>query len=121
MKQYEFHSSLTPEQVFARLAGRAKCGRDPIACDGKFRYVRWGDCFSLTYSGKRSASGFFPFQGRVEQKGDGSLISGDFGMDYCFLSACQTVFFRKRRQLVLNFIKENLLGQSGGPGQGGEC
>ena len=147
MRRYEFHSSLTPEQVFARLDAYAKPGDMTAFGDGTFRFKRKKDRFYLGYTGTLPANGSVPFSGEVRAEEGGSVISGGFSVRavwallaavfilFCLMalafsvppieaaiaaalwallclmlfSVLQTVFFKKRRQAVLEFIQHSLL------------
>ena len=78
MKRYEFHSDLTPEQVFAKLDVYAKPGDITAWGDGTFRFKRKKDRFYLGYTGTLPASGCVPFSGQVRAEDGGSVISGSF-------------------------------------------
>lgn len=80
MKQYEFHSALPPEVVFARLSVRAKESMLLSPWEGArmIVYYRKRERIWLSYTGEYPISGFIPFHGRVAQEGGGSLIAGDF-------------------------------------------
>ena len=78
MKRYEFHSRLTPEQVFSRLNAHAKCGDMSALGDGTFRFKQKKNGFWLTYTGERPATGCIPFWGEVRSEEDGSVITGGF-------------------------------------------
>ena len=147
MKRYEFHSSLTPEQVFAKLDAYARPGDLTAFGDGTFRFKRNKDSFYLGYTGTLPANGSVPFSGEVRAEEGGSLISGGFSVRaiwallaavfilFCLMALAfhvppieavvaaalwvllcgtaftwsQTVFFKKRRQAVLGFIRQHLL------------
>lgn len=147
MKRYEFHSSLTPEQVFARLDVYAKPWDVLAFGDGTFRSRRKKDRFYLGYTGTLPANGSVPFSGEVRAEEGGSVISGGFSVwavwalltavsvSFCLMALAfhvppieaavaaalwvllcgmvftwsQTVFFKKRQQAVLEFIRQRLL------------
>ena len=147
MKRYEFHSSLSPEQVFARLDNCARPWDVTAFGDGTFRFKRKKDGFCLGYTGTLPANGSVPFSGVVRAEEGGSVISGCFNVRaiwaliavvatlFClmalafgvppiadivmtalwallcsvFFTVIQTVFFKKRRQAVLEFIQRSLL------------
>ena len=147
MKRYEFHSSLTPEQVFARLDAYARPGDLTAFGDGTFRFKRKKDGFYLSYTGTLPANGSVPFSGEVRAEEGGSVISGGFSVRavwallaavsvfFCLMALAfhvppieaavaaalwvllcgmvftwsQTVFFKKRQQTVLGFIRQHLL------------
>lgn len=86
MKRNEFHSSLPPEKVFARLDAGAK-QVNKSAWNGsaymqkkRFFFYRNGDCFRLTYTGTMPMNGFIPFSGEVRAEGTGSVITGGFSV-----------------------------------------
>ena len=147
MRRYEFHSSLTPEQVFAKLDVYAKPGDITAWGDGTFRFKRKKDRFYLGYTGTLPANGSVPFSGEVRAEEGGSVISGGFSVRavwallaavfilFCLIALAfsvplieaaaaaalwellfillftlvQAVFFKKRRQAVLEFIRQRLL------------
>ena len=147
MRRYEFHSSLTPEQVFARLDVYAQPWDVTAFGDGTFRFKQKKDGFYLSYTGTLPARGFLPFRGEVRAEEGGSIISGCFSaraiwkvlaaavIFMCLIalafgappimaivmpalwallclmlfSVLQMVFFKKRRQAVLEFIRQRLL------------
>lgn len=147
MKRYEFHSSLPPEQVFARLDAYARPGDMTAFGDGTFRFKRKKDRFYLGYAGTLPANGSVPFSGKVRAEEGGSVISGGFSVwavwallaavsvSFCLMALAfsaplimaivmsalwallcgmaftwsQTVFFKKRQQAVLEFIRQRLL------------
>ena len=147
MRRYEFHSGLTPEQVFARLDAYARPWDVLAFGDGTFRFKRKKDRFCLGYTGTLPVNGSVPFSGEVRAEEGGSVISGSFNarviwylMGPAFLLVClmmlmlevpppvavivpllwaalfaayytgiQTVFFKKRRRAVLEFIRQRLL------------
>ena len=147
MRRYEFHSGLTPEQVFARLDAYAKPWDVLAFGDGTFRFRRKKDRFYLGYTGTLPANGSVPFSGEVRAEEGGSVISGGFSVRavwallaavsilFCLVALAfsvppiaaivmpalwallcgmaftwsQTVFFKKRRQAVLEFIQQRLL------------
>lgn len=82
MKRYEFHSSLSPEEVFARLDANAIRGgyyggwQKPE----EFFYARKGERFRLGYTGIVPARGFVPFCGTVRAEKDGSVVAGGFSL-----------------------------------------
>lgn len=81
MRQHEFHSSLSPDQVFARLSVRATENRylDPWVGGKMFLYYRKEERFWLSYTGNIPvARGESPFRGNVTAEGSGSLITGTF-------------------------------------------
>ena len=80
MKRYEFHSSLTPEQVFARLDVYARPGDMTAFGDGTFRFKRKKDRFYLGYTGTLPVNGSVPFSGEVRAEEGGSVISGGFSV-----------------------------------------
>ena len=80
MKRYEFHSSLTPEQVFAKLEVYAKPWDMTAFGDGTFRFKRKKDGFYLSYTGTLPANGSVPFSGEVRVEEGGSVISGGFSV-----------------------------------------
>lgn len=147
MRRYEFHSSLTPEQVFAALD---TCTRpfDVTAFGNRtFWFKRKKDGFYLGYTGTLPVTGSVPFSGEVRAEEGGSVIYGGFSVRavwvlmaalfifFCLLALAfgvppitaivmtalwallcfayytgiQTVFFKKRRQAVLGFIRQRLL------------
>ena len=83
-KRYEFHSKLSPEEIYTRLRAYAKPGGASWSGDGTFRYQQEQGCFWLTYTGNWPATGFIPFRARVKKKNSGSLISGGFFLWRCF-------------------------------------
>ena len=147
MKRYEFHSSLTPEQVFAKLDVYAQPWNTFAFGDSTFRFKRKKDRFYLGYTGTLPANGSVPFSGGVRVEEGGSVIFGGFNVQtvwallaavcilfclmalafgvppmaaiimpalwalLCFMlfTVIQTVFFKKRRQAVLEFIQQRLL------------
>ena len=80
MKWYEFHSGLTPEQVFARLDAYARPWDVLAFGDGTFRFKRKKDRFYLGYTGTLPANGSVPFSGEVRAEDGGSVISGGFNV-----------------------------------------
>ena len=78
MRRYEFHSSLTPEQVFAKLDVYARPWDMTAFGDETFRSKRKKDRFYLGYTGTLPASGCVPFSGQVRAEDGGSVISGSF-------------------------------------------
>ena len=80
MKRYEFHSSLPPEEVFARLDAHAKRWDPSSLGDGTFRFKRKKDGFWLEYMGTIPATGAAPFCGMVYPAEGGSVISGGFSV-----------------------------------------
>lgn len=82
MKQYEFHSALPPELVFARLSVRTKKGKNIGGWQEAetFFSCRKEEHFQLTYSGRWPGNGFIPFCGTVCAEGTGSVISGGFSL-----------------------------------------
>ena len=78
MKRYEFHSSLTPEQVFAKLDAYARPWDTTAFGDGTFRFKRKKDRFYLGCTGTLPARGFLPFRGEVRAEEGGSVIAGGF-------------------------------------------
>ena len=78
MRRYEFHSSLTPEQVFARLDVYAQPWDVTAFGDGTFRFKQKKDGFYLSYTGTLPARGFLPFRGEVRAEEGGSVIAGGF-------------------------------------------
>ena len=80
MRWYEFHSRLTPEQVFARLDACAK-PKDITAFGNRaFWSQRKKDGFCLGYTGTLPVRGFLPFRGEVRTEQGGSVISGGFSV-----------------------------------------
>ena len=78
MRRYEFHSRLTPEQVFARLGVYAKPWDIFAFEDGTFRVKRKRDSFYLSYTGTLPVTGSVPFSGEVRAEEGGSVIAGGF-------------------------------------------
>ena len=94
MKRYEFHSRLTPEQVFARLDAYARPGDMTAFGDGTFRFKRKKDGFYLGYTGTLPVNGSVPFSGEVRAEEGGSVISGGFSARAVWaLLAAVSVFF----------------------------
>lgn len=76
-KRYEFHSKLSPEEIFVRLRAYAKPAKwDNIGGDRIFIYKRHKKGFSLAYTGELPARGALPFRAEVKEEDGGSLISG---------------------------------------------
>ena len=81
MRRYEFHSALSPEEVFARLDANTKRGRNySVQAPEEFLCTRKGERFLLGYSGIVPARGFVPFCGTVRADGVGSVITGGFSL-----------------------------------------
>ena len=80
MRRYELHSSLTPEQVFAKLDVYAQPWDIFALGDGTFRFKRKKNGFYLSYTGTLPARGFLPFRGEVRAEEGGSVISGSFSV-----------------------------------------
>lgn len=81
MKRYEFHSSLPPEEVFARLDARTKRSRNySLQAPEEFLCDRKGEQFRLGYTGIVPARGFVPFCGTVRAEKDGSVVAGGFSL-----------------------------------------
>ena len=94
MRRYEFHSSLTPEQVFAKLNVYAKPWDVTAFGDGTFRFKRKRDGFYLGYTGTLPVNGSVPFSGEVRVEKGGSVISGGFFAQtiWALLAAVSTFF-----------------------------
>lgn len=75
--RYEFHSKLSPEEIFIRLRVYAKPSGSSRSSEGLFQYGRHKKGFWVAYMGYMR--GLNPFWGEVREEEDGSLISGGFG------------------------------------------
>lgn len=75
-KRYEFHSKLSPEEIFVRLRAYAKPMKWDAGGDRTFIYKRHKKGFSLAYTGELPARGALPFRAEVKEEDGGSLISG---------------------------------------------
>ena len=85
-KRYEFHSKLSPVQIFARM----EVYQMNVRRNGKMGYWledMWmeyrrkkGNGFSLYMSSAREIFVLFPFLGTVEPEGEGSVIRGRFAL-----------------------------------------
>ena len=74
-KRYEFHSKLSPDEIFVRLMTYAKPVKWDAGGDRTFIYKRHKKGFSLTYTGELPARGALPFWAEVKEELGGSLIS----------------------------------------------
>lgn len=151
-KHYEFHSQLSPEEIFVRLRAYAKPQKWDSCNEKTFYYKRHKRGFSLRYSGEwYVARGMLPFWAEVNEEGEGSLITGGFPIWRAawltvalffgftilmtpifgiqlrmypmivtmfllavpiyagFWSLTNTVFCKKQRKAVLEFIQRHLL------------
>lgn len=81
-KHYEFHSKLSPAQIFARMgAYQMNVKRSGKWGDWWLEYRRKkGNGFSLYMSNSREIFVIFPFLGTVEPEGEGSVIRGRFAL-----------------------------------------
>ena len=88
-KRYEYHSKLSPAQVFARMeVHQRNVKRTGKVWDWeRWRYVQWMEYrrkkengFSLYMSNAREVFVAFPFVGTVEPAEEGSMIRGGFAM-----------------------------------------
>lgn len=80
-KRYEFHSKLSPEEIFVRLEERARYGNGVWISNSKqYIYHRNKDCFYLSWEGDIGIRGQFPFRGTVTETEQGSVIRGGFGL-----------------------------------------
>ena len=94
MRRYEFHSSLTPEQVFAKLEVYARPWDIFAFEDGTFRVKRKKDGFYLSYTGTLPVTGSVPFSGEVRAEESGSVIYGGFSVRAVWaLMATLFIFF----------------------------
>lgn len=82
LKRYEFHSKLSPEQIFARMEIHGKSvKRSGKWDDWWMEYKRkQNNAFSLYMSCAREIFPGFPFLGTVERQGGGSVIRGQFAL-----------------------------------------
>lgn len=80
MKRYEFHSGLTPEQVFAKLDELAPDKTVFNTWKGEFTHVRKENLFSLLWVRRLVKGHTLHFKGQVIPEKDGSLITGGFGL-----------------------------------------
>ena len=129
-KRYEYHSKLSPAQVFARMeVHQRNVKRTGKVWDWeRWRYVQWMEYrrkkengFSLYMSNAREVFVAFPFVGTVEPAEEGSVIRGGLMtgsvvlsmimnlLSAFFLSAVCWLVGRITSEPVLNYIQENLL------------
>lgn len=98
-KHYEFHSKLSPEEIFVRLAART--GWDHSKWGGTFyrKWIEYGrtgnSVFFLEVVGERDVNlgkrKTHLFEGKVEEQGEGSVIRGD--ISNCWFSGIFKLLF----------------------------
>lgn len=75
-RRYEFHSNLSQEEIYRRLALHCKPAKWDSIDSRTFYYKRHKRGFSLTYTGEWYVRGALPFWAEVTAEQSGSLISG---------------------------------------------
>ena len=77
-KRYEFHSKLSPEEIYVRLRAYAKPQKWDSCNEKTFYYKRHRKGFSLTYTGEWAGRRALPLWVQITEEESGSLISGGF-------------------------------------------
>ncbi|MCI9352935.1 MAG: hypothetical protein HFF58_06740 [Lawsonibacter sp.] len=77
-KRYEFHSRLSPEEIYIRLRAYAKPQKWDSCNEKTFYYKRLKKGFLLTYTGEWYGKRALPLWVQITEEKGGSLISGGF-------------------------------------------